>query len=81
MFQYVLHMFTIVPEMGRGQGIMYHRSWLEGKNFVSKSDEFFSLESHLCMSSVTDNVLQNRAKNSEHVMHEMCSPLGLVNQI
>jgi len=36
-FQYVVHMFTIVPEMGKSQGIMYHSSWLAGKNFVSKS--------------------------------------------
>jgi hypothetical protein len=74
-FQYVLHMFTIVPETGKGQGIMYHRSWLDGKNFVSKCDKFFNLENHLWMPSVTDNVLENRAKNSEHVMYEMCFPL------
>jgi len=65
-FQYVVHTFTIVPETGKGQGIIYHSSWLAGKNFVSKSDEFFSLENHLWMSIVTD-ILENRSKNSELV--------------
>jgi hypothetical protein len=59
-FQYVVRMFTIVPQTGKGQGIMYHSSCLDGKNFVSKSDEFFSLENHLWMSSVTDNREQSR---------------------
>jgi hypothetical protein len=65
-FQYVVHTFTIVHGTGKGQGIMYHSSWLAGKDFVSKSDEFFSLENHLWMSSVAD-ILENRAKNSELV--------------